>query len=336
MRCLIWLFMGLIVQAGLGGVPVFAQPGARPSPPMQPEVGPGGRDYLYEQMRVTRYGEGADGYWVFEPRGADKTKPLPVLVYLHGLNATPYSTVYLWMRHLVRRGNIVVYPQYQLGLLLNPKVFTKKSAAAIADAIKRLDGKRHFKGDTKRFAIVGHSLGGLIGANLTARAGHYDLPQALALMAVQPGDVKTAQGLGALMPSLAEDHGTIPRDTLMLSIATENDHIVGQSFAKRLYHRASRVPAENKDYILLKDDSHGWPALQTDHFMPFAYINRAGRARADAYDFALWRWFDALMDAAFYDGKHRDEALGNTAKQRSLGVWSDGRPVREAVVTDEP
>jgi hypothetical protein len=41
------------------------------------------------------------------------------------------------------------------------------------------------------------------------------------------------------------------------------------------------------------------------------------------------------MGCAF-DGEWCDYALGNTREQRYMGEWSDGVPVTEAVVTDDP
>lgn len=332
MRPRAWLWLVLLV---LVGRPVAAQT-APPTPPDQPQQGPGGTDYAYEGVTVTRYGQGAAGYWVFEPRGVDKAKALPVVAFVHGLNATNYGTSWLWIRHLVRKGNLVIYPQYQEGFLLDPATFTDQSAGAIRQAIEKLDGKTHVKADAERFAMVGHSLGGTIIANLAARHEHYGLPKAGALMPVQPGDVRSESGLGAFFPALIEDHSTIPRGTLMLVIATEDDHIVGQGIAKAIYGAAKAISKDDKDFILIAEDRHGSPALSADHFMPFSYIDRQGKVNADAYDFALWRWFDALRDAAFEDGKHREIAMGNTAAQRDLGKWSDGTAVRQPTITDEP
>lgn len=333
-----WAVNLMIVLASMAtgiGQPALAQ--ARPTPPKQPAIGPGGTDYDYLHIDRARHREpGGSACWVFEPAQADKTKPMPVIVYVHGLNAADYNTSWLWIRHMVRKGNIVLYPQYQRGLLLDPKRFTNKTAAAIGHALDKLDGKRHVKADTERFALVGHSLGGAIAANLAADHEGYGLPSVGALMAVQPGDVKTTKGLGVLFPSLLEDYSTIPRGTLMLVIATENDEVVGQRLAKRLYDEAVGVPKQDKNHVLIGPDRHGWPGLYDGHLMAWAYIDSRGRARVDAYDYALWRWLDALTDAAFYDGKHRDFALGNTPKQRAMGKWSDGRPVREPVVSDEP
>lgn len=333
MKRVTWLWALLLVLCGL---PVQAQPVTHPTPPTQREAGPGGADYAHAGVSVTVYGEGAQRYWVFEPRGVDKAEPLPVVAFVHGLNATNYGTSWLWIKHLVRRGNLVIYPAYQDGLLLNPKTFTGASAAAIAEAFKRFDGKTHAKADAQRFAMVGHSLGGAIIANLAARHEHFGLPKAGALMPVQPGDVRAEAGLGAFFPTLIEDHRTIPEGTLMLVVATEDDHIVGQGVAKKIFRAAELVPKEDKDYILIGADRHGRPPLLADHLMAWCYTDKQGTVKVDAYDYALWRWFDALMAAAFDDGKHRAIALGNTPEQRDMGKWSDGKAVREPAVTDEP
>lgn len=330
------ILLRCMVLLALVGLPARAEGLAWASPPEQPEAGPGGRDYTYEDVRVTRYGEGADGYWVFEPRGADKATPLPVVLYVHGLNAAGYGHAWLWIRHLVRRGNLVVFPQYQQGLMLDQTTFTDKSAAAAAEALTRFDGTRHVLADRERFAIVGHSLGGTITANLAADHEGFGLPRPRAIMPVQPGDVKTDTGLGAFFPSIMRDHATIPAGTLMLVVATEDDQIVGTSVAKRIFEGAKNVAAEDKDFVLIHADHHGRPGLYADHLMPWAYIDRLGNERADAYDYALWRWFDALTDAAFHDGKNRRFALGNTPEQRHIGAWSDGQPIREPTVTDTP
>jgi hypothetical protein len=59
-------------------------------------------------------------------------------------------------------------------------------------------------------------------------------------------------------------------------------------------------------------------------------------ALVNALDYyGLWKLFDALCDAAFYS-RSREYALGNTTKQRFMGRWSDGVPVKELIVTNKP
>jgi len=44
---------------------------------------------------------------------------------------------------------------------------------------------------------------------------------------------------------------------------------------------------------------------------------------------------DGLIAAEFY-GRYREYALGNTPEQRFMGLWPDGTPIVEAIVTDTP
>jgi len=37
-----------------------------------------------------------------------------------------------------------------------------------------------------------------------------------------------------------------------------------------------------------------------------------------------------------FDGEWCEVALGTTPGQRFMGIWSDGVPVTEAIVTDDP
>ena len=56
----------------------------------------------------------------------------------------------------------------------------------------------------------------------------------------------------------------------------------------------------------------------------------------DALDwYGTWKLLDALMACSF-DGTWCEYALGNTPEQRFMGVWSDGVPVIELNVTDDP
>lgn len=321
---LIWILMLLLAGPGLADDAALKPP----TPPSQPESGPGGRGYAFEHVRVSRYGNEADGYWLFEPARADKAKPLPVVLFVHGMNLPEPGVYQQWIAHLVKRGHLVVYPRYQVGSITDPTTFTESTAKAMRAALTRMDGKRHPKADTERFAMVGHSLGGTIALNLAARPRHYGLPAPKAIMPVLPGDVQADQGLGVFFPKVSGDYSTIDAGTLLLVIASTNDAIVGQRFAKRVYENTTQIKRADKDLLIISDDRHGRPALSADHFMPLAYFSRSGKREADAYDFALWSWFDALTNAAYGDGEHRARALGNTASQRWLGNWSDGRPVR--------
>ena len=198
--------------------------------------------------------------------------------------------------------------------------------------------------DQRGIAIVGHSMGGIVAANLAAVAGEQHLPLVRAVMSVEPGKTWT---VSPRTRAPLEDLSKIPSSTLLLALFGEEDRIVRDVDARKIYSAATSVP-KNKDLLQLRGDDHGSPPIRATHFTPVApdpaivpKERRGPRSRAaadesstgtgtgtDASDFyGTWKLLDALCDAAF-DGKNREYALGGTHEQRSMGYWSDGVPVR--------
>lgn len=352
MSARIFTKIGLITALTL--FPLLTAAAQAPRPPVQPERGPGGKQYAHSRVIKNRFGTGGQEYWVFEP-DTPKPRTAPLVVFMHGwggMNPLYYGA---WLDHLVRRGNIVVYPRYQAGLLTPVKDFSPNTIHAIKDAIARLQADPiHVKPDLNKFAVVGHSMGGLLAANIAAVAKESGLPQVRAVMSVEPGisDAPVNFPLADLTK--------IPSETLLLAVAGDQDTLVADRDAKRIYRESTRVSANNKDFIMLITDDHGTPPLRGGHRAPTApdesYDNgegargipgreagsssqgntpRRGEAPAiNAMDFyGTWKLFDGLIDAAFY-GKNREYALGNTPQQRFMGKWSDGVPVKELMVED--
>jgi pimeloyl-ACP methyl ester carboxylesterase len=315
-------------------------------------------------------------YWIFEPADP-KPQSAPVIVFNHGWGATNPRVYGAWIKHIVRRGNIVIYPAYQdLGTWRYPPLqITPNAIRAVKDAIARLQSGQHIHPNLDKFAIVEHSAGGQITANMAASAGSVGLPVPKAVMCVQPGKSWTKLQRMAIP---LEDVSTIPGDALLLSVVGDKDEIVRDIDAKSIFYGATQIPSANKDFVIVVSDDHGQPELQANHFAPAAsdsefqspqrgdkrptrrespLIQDRLRRRAerpqetsdddfpdltaqahlvDALDFyGFWKLFDGLCDAAFY-GINREYALGNTPAQRFMGTWSDGTPVKELKVTDTP
>lgn len=336
------------------------------SPPAQPAKGPGGKEYSHTAVIKNRYEQGVKEYWIYEP---DQPKPTsaPVIVFLHGWSAMDPAVYGAWIDHLVKRGNIVIYPRYQADLKTPLKDFTANAIDAIQNAINRLQNEPdHVRPDLSKFAVAGHSVGGLLTANVAALAQENGLPQIEAMMSVEPGRTWNPGTRGNV--PLA-DLSKIPPKTLLLAVVGDKDRLARDTDAKRVYYEAKNVQADNKDFITLVSDDHGTPPLIAHHGAPTAFDSTYDNGeRSDgssmlherlkekmrewqngndeteisaehlinALDFyGTWKLFDGLCDAAFY-GKNREYALGNTAQQRNMGVWSDGIQVKQLVVTDQP
>jgi acetyl esterase/lipase len=327
-----------------------------PRPPDQPANGPGGKQYSHNSVTKQRFGTGGKEYWIFEPDAPKpRGKTAPVIVFMHGWGGVNPMYYGAWIEHLVRRGNIVIYPRYQSGLLTRVEEFTPNTVDALKDALQRLQkDSQHVQPDLSKFSVVGHSMGGLLAANLAALASESGLPKVKAVMSIQPGI--TAAPVNFPLADLTK----IPPDTLLLTVAGDLDTLTADRDAKRIYRESARVVAANKNLITLVTDDHGTPPLRATHRAPTApdedydskenireslgplggLVSRQSRGRTpelpslNALDYyGTWKLFDGLCDAAFY-GKNREYALGNTPQQRFMGKWSDGVAVKELRVEE--
>ncbi|MDH3584460.1 MAG: alpha/beta hydrolase fold domain-containing protein [Phycisphaerae bacterium] len=328
-----------------------------PTPPAQPQRGPGGATYPHQSLRSWSQGEGADLCWVFEP---DQPRPAdaPVIVFLHGWAATNPSIYGGWIKHLVRRGNLVIYPRYQANARDRPDRVTPRALSAVGRALRRLrSGGGGVAPRESQFAITGHSVGGILTANLAALAADNGLPVPRAIMSIQPGISRRA-GFWRGVP--LENLARIPGECLVLVVVGDRDRVTGEADGRRIFRQSSAVPNSNKAYVRLVTDTHGSPPLLAGHMAPVAWSELGpmqslkqsqgpvGRSfgsqltlayqqhSTDAMDYyGLWRRFDALCAAAF-DRRHRDLALGPGPVQANMGKWSDGTPVTPAMVVDQP
>lgn len=318
-----------------------------PKPPAQPEKGPGGREYVYEKVQATRYLEDEHQYWIFEP-SPKPAKTLPLIVFNHGWGAMTPAGYGAWIVHTVRRGHVVVYPRYQRSMMTLPGEMSPAAVVALKDAVGKLDGTQHTRIRRDKMMLMGHSLGGLISANIARRAAAEGLPRPAAIFSVQPGDAKGERGIRRMLPSMLENYSTIPADALMVALTGADDTVVSPKTAQRILTGATAVPAANKAWYLMKTDRHGSPALRASHQQPAAYSQEMGELgpkgtfvieryhpdTCDAYDFCgSWRLADALADAVFRDGP-REAVFGD--KARAMGRWSDGTPVTPLVRKDLP
>lgn len=294
-----------------------------PTPPEQPLTGPGSSNYSHNGVRHTQYGWGSHQFWIFEPSDPTPTTA-PLIMFNHGWSAFYPSSYEAWIDHLVKRGNIVIYPRYQLGLVLGVRYATQNAIQAVKKAIAILQKDDHVHPDLDKFAIVGHSLGGGITAETAIFAEQYELPRPKAIMPVQPF---------LRNDTMMKDFHAIPSTTLLLVVVGENDNIAGNYSGKLIFTSSDQIPFSRKDFIIQRTDQHGSPALVANHLAPICILNSSSVNAMDYY--STWKLFDALTDYAFY-GTHQNFCLGNTSEQRFMGYWSDGTPVKELTVTDTP
>lgn len=289
---------------------------AAPTPPGQPEGGPGGRAYRHASVTKSVHGDGPLSYWLYEP--ADPTPAsAPVVIFSHGWGATNPKSYGAWIEHLVRRGNLVVFPIYQ-----NPGEFrydtkqvTANAVQAVRAAIATLQGGGHVKPELDKMATVGHSAGGQISANLAALAASAGLPQPKAVMAVQPGK-SWAKSRRMVIPM--EEMSRVPASTLLLAVAGDQDRLAKDIDAKKIFLGTTQVPLANKDYIILVSDQRGEPPLVANHFCPAAPDER--------YDSAETRQRDARGGGGLLRGLIKARLQARMKQRQADDDDEDGLP----------
>lgn len=301
-----------------------------PSQPSQPTHGPGSSDYPHAGFRMSKHGAGAKQYWIFTP---DDPKPerAPVVVFLHGWASFEPDVYGAWIKHLVRRGNIVIYPRYQESLRSLPGAFAVNAVAATREAISRLM-TGDVQPDQEKLAFVGHSMGAILSANIAQNAAQLDMPTPRALFLAEPS-----------FEPLVGSYDKISAETLVV-VAVGAD-LKRDSSARKILQGSTLIPPEKKNYVALPSDLQGNPPILSDHFAPCAadQFDEAatskprnqwrGRTR-DALDYyGYWKFCDGLLDAAFF-GRNQHYALTDSPELRFMGFWSDGTPVRQATILD--
>lgn len=324
-RSLAGLVAALLMAGCSGGGSTPDQPGsAAPSvtrqiaPPGQPAQGPGGSQRRHAGVRITRVGGSPGEVTVFEPA---KPAPAsaPVVGFTQGVGPEEYRG---WIDHLVGRGSIVVF-QNQPFDTVGLSERRKGPLAGLRAALRALAQPGHVRPRWDRLVLVGHSVGANMAAQLAADTGRQGLPRPRAVFAVQPR-LEDQASLRVL--------AGIPASSLVLVLASDRDDRVGQDGPKALWAGLGRLPAANRDYVLVRSDEHGTPPLVADHFLS---LSGSGNP-PDALDFyGPWKLLDGLQDCATRRQDCR-VALGGAAQQRFMGRWSDGVPVTPLQVTDSP
>lgn len=316
---------------------------ASPTQPAQPATGPGGSTYEYESVIANHYGPTPDGsaettgYWLFEPADSNSTPaagPVPLIIFFHASYGTDPTHYRAWIDHLVRRGAVVIYPDFQPlpdGLMkICPSSCPESehptlppALTAIRAALAELDNGNHVQVDLTRVGVAGHSIGAVLAAKFAAIAADEGLPVPSALLVMMPG----------CECDFANEIASIPATTRVVVLVNRDDGMVTEDMARTMWATMAEVPLEQRDYVRLMSDTHGQPPLMAIHPLP---TTDGDWDPLDAYDwYGPWKFFDGLLSCSF-SGTDCQYALGNTPEQRFMGVWSDGTPVVEPEVTKDP
>lgn len=313
--------------------PLFLNAQEVVGPPEQPLTGPGGAEYVHDSIFFQNYAQKADGYWLFEP-AAPKPDSARLVVFVHGYGALNPMIYGKWIKHLVKKGNIVLFPRYQEHLLNPlPNMFAKYVSTAIKDGLKELQKEGHVKPLNAPLAMVGHSFGGAIAANLAINYEDYGIPAPKVLLLCSPGT-------GFVSMGRLKSYEDMPEDVKMVVVVSEDDYVVGDELGIQIFDESTKT--KNRNLIRQFRDRHGDPGLSAYHNESYSLdkdfdsghrnrtVSRAlYMSRLNTIDYrGYWKFMDALLECST-SGEWCEYAFGNTKKQRTLGTWADDTPVKE-------
>ena len=190
----------------------------------------------------------------------------------------------------------------------------------VTDALAELAEPGHPAIDTTRTGVIGASFGGVPAIIYTSQAGSLGLPVPKGLFLHAPCE----EYCGIRVPPGT----TLPAGLKVVEMTFEHDQYMPFASQKRVYETFLPLPPEDRDFVRMYRDEHGDPRLEGDHF--------EGAYEPDTWEYhGVFKVSTAMMTCAI-DGLWCEYALGDTPEQRSMGTWSDGVPVTELVVVDDP
>ncbi len=254
---------------------------------------------------------------VFRPaRVAAKT---PVIFFVPGYDNNDPDEYEPLINHIVSRGYALVYAPFQIisgDLTLHKKRYDTIFAGFEA-AVKRYG--RSF--DLSRVGYAGHSYGAAAIPSMSLRG-------------LERGWGKDGLFIFSMAPwyfyevSVAQ-YVNFPPHAKVVVQTYERDGICDHRIAKELFERIN-LPASEKEFVMLMREERLGYSLDAGHGTPSG-------SGVDAHDFyGVYRLFDALADYAFTGNQAGKRiALGDgSAEQRFMGLWPDGKPVRELFAGD--
>jgi len=313
---------------------VKAQVPFKAAPPTQ---GPGSPTYLHDEVKDYDFAERADGYWLYQP-AAPRPDSANVIVFNHGYGGYNPMIYGAWIKHLVRQGNIVIYPRYQKNVYFpRPSKFSKQVSQAIRDALTKMENPHFVQPITRQLTMVGHSYGGVISADLAINYETHNIPKPVAIMLCSPGT-------GPFKGGILDNYQKLPADLKMIVMVSNGDRTVGDAFGVKVFEEATNVVQRN--FIRQYADRSIDPIHTCGHNESYAIdldfdtgvrnftAKRALRVgKIDNLDYyGYWKIFDALLDCS-RNNTNCEFAFGNTPEQKSLGTQPDGTPLKTLEIT---
>jgi pimeloyl-ACP methyl ester carboxylesterase len=362
-----------LASLALGTTLLAASAPQAATPPPQPKSGPGGADYVAEEVTKRAVGRASAATFVFHAAG-EATQPRPVVVLLHAWGAANPQVYGGWIEHLARKGYLVLYPRFQEVGRTRPADATGNALTLVKDALAELASDSQARPDPNRVAFIGHTAGAAVALNLAAQAKAENLPVPKLVFVVMPGGIaRDPKSRGIPLADLSQ----IDASTMLITMIGDREFRAADAAARRILQDATEVPANRKTFMRALSDDHGFPSISATLASPGSakdafdgtkirippdppgdpraqrqarqkwspdmalsgeqsvLVSQLGTNTTDSLDYwGYWKTFDMAAAAAFAG---RDaQVLRNDPSFTDMNRWSDGWPVKRLSAVDAP
>jgi dienelactone hydrolase len=261
---------------------------------------------------------------LFHPGGL--TSPAPVIFFCHKYGIAEPEEYSSLIRHLVSRGNVVVFaPTRRITFTRNQIYKYKIFFEGYTEAVKRFG---QFI-DTTRIGFLGHGFGGGAVPSLMHRA----------LTECHWGSA------GAFMYVMApwytynidpRDFQDFPGDVKVAVQTFDDDNLNDPRIGQDIYNSIA-VPASEKTFLIVYGDHRGNCALHANDNVPQSSGSFFGEDDALDY-YGVYRVVDALAAYSFQkDTVARDVIFSRgKAQECFMGLWPDSVPLRRMIAVRDP
>ncbi|MEE2732418.1 MAG: alpha/beta fold hydrolase [Pseudomonadota bacterium] len=331
-----WKMLGALMLMAMASV---SQGAFWHKPPGAPEQGFGSREHdITDTYFEYQFGSAADGNqtWYYVPAQLKYDTTAPVVVFLHGFAALIPKLYQTHIEHLLKQGNIVIFPQFQkatlTGFLSEAGLFAPAdqslwAARAVATVNQALDELGE-QVQADEVYLYGHSLGGLIALAWQSEGGV--APRAAVLVHPQ---VNSQEGIPAFVRAFLNIIEIPWRDYApyidfpVVILNGDEDTIATVEQSREILSLLSAVPSA--ELYIAQRDCFGYPCVSPNHGGPLDKIQGlpahlklfSVSGELDSLD---WRYYFAGLDAVMAGWRQQ--------LPFDPGHWSNGRPIKPVLV----
>ena len=285
------------------------------------------QSHFSQKLLYSQFEDSNERYWLLEPADSSINRE-NLIVFLHGHAASNPATYGDWLIHLVEQNYIVLFPKFQNGF------FIPESAEESARVDKNIDSaiiyiQRKYNFKPANIHFIGHSLGGLIAANLTNEYGKTKKHNVATLTLVQPGHKYLKMGM-------METYENFDTNLRIVCVSGQNDRTAGDRFAKHIIRNSPGVSPNNKIHFSIRSYRNKGEKIGSTHEEPVCPNNSLKASNLNpvilgaevigktdlADSLIFWRIADHLIS-----GK-----TGDLESLRTIGKWNDGTPIGDLLI----